>query len=102
MKNAGFEVVLRDSVVIGETYEEYYHFVESENPDLIMFEVATPSIYNDLKIRCCCLFRRYSMEKNLRLFPTLSIEVWMESARQKESVSCRCLSFLGRTETHCL
>lgn len=50
LKNAGFEVILRDSIVIGETYEEYYRFVEEVKPDFIMLEVSTPSMPNDLQI----------------------------------------------------
>ena len=50
LKKAGFNVVIRDSIVIGETYESYYCFIEQEKPELILLEVSTPSIENDLMI----------------------------------------------------
>ncbi|WP_026522994.1 B12-binding domain-containing radical SAM protein [Butyrivibrio sp. VCB2001] len=50
LKKNGFLVNVRDSIAIGEYYDYFYSYVEECNPDLIMLEVATPSIYNDLEV----------------------------------------------------
>lgn len=50
LKREGFDVVLRDSIVLGETYESYFRFVQNEAPDIVFLETSTPSINNDLSI----------------------------------------------------
>ena len=50
LKEAGFDVIIRDSITLGESYEEYYEFLRKVNPDYLMLETATPSITNDLSI----------------------------------------------------
>lgn len=50
LKKEGFDVILRDSIILGETYEDYYRFVRNESSDIIFLETSTPSIDNDLSI----------------------------------------------------
>ena len=50
LKDHGYDVCIRDSIVLGESYDSFYDYVEKEAPDIILLEVATPSIYNDLQI----------------------------------------------------
>ena len=38
------------SIVTGESYKDYFSYVECEKPDYLLLEVATPSINNDLEI----------------------------------------------------
>ncbi len=50
LKQNDYDVCIRDSIVIGESYDSFYDYVESEAPDIVLLEIATPSIYNDLEV----------------------------------------------------
>ncbi len=49
-KRNGFDVRVRDSIAMGESYDEFYNFVKEFMPDVVIVETSTPSLYNDLKI----------------------------------------------------
>ncbi len=49
-KNAGAEVVLRDSIVRRESYKSYYDFVVAGKFDFLFIESATPSWPHDQKV----------------------------------------------------
>ncbi|GAB6039374.1 hypothetical protein JCM17961_00470 [Endothiovibrio diazotrophicus] len=49
-KRRGMVAVVRDSVGMGERYDDYYRFVESFAPDAVVMETSTPSLGNDLEI----------------------------------------------------
>lgn len=65
LKEAGFDAIIHDSIVLGESYEEFYEFVQLTDPDLILSEISSPSIYNDLEIA----------RKIKRLLPDVKIAV---------------------------
>ncbi len=44
------EVVFRDSIESGDTFNKFYDFLIRETPDLILLETSTPSLKNDLDI----------------------------------------------------
>ncbi len=44
------EVIFRDSIESGDTYESYYAIIKDEMPDIILLETSTPSLKNDLSI----------------------------------------------------
>ena len=50
LKQKGYEVVIHDSIALGETYSQFYEYIADVKPDLVFFEVSTPSINNDLEI----------------------------------------------------
>ena len=50
IRQEGFDVVLRDSISMGETYASYYAFVEDCRPDVILLETSTPAVNADLRI----------------------------------------------------
>ncbi len=50
LKKARFDVVLHDSIVIGETYDDYYRFMALQRPDVLLMETSTPSIQNDIGV----------------------------------------------------
>lgn len=46
----GFTSRVRDSVALGESYEQFYAAVDDFAPDVVVLETATPSIVNDLEV----------------------------------------------------
>lgn len=46
----GIESRVRDSVALGESYEQFYAAVDDFAPDVVVLETATPSIVNDLEV----------------------------------------------------
>ncbi|MZP29449.1 radical SAM protein [Heliobacterium undosum] len=48
LKAAGFEVAFRDSIALGESYDDFYAFARSFRPDLVVVETSTPSVNHDL------------------------------------------------------
>lgn len=49
-RREGFDTLLRDSIAMGETYENFYQYVEASAPDLVVIETSTPTLRNDLQI----------------------------------------------------
>jgi len=49
LERAGFEAALTDAVAEGLSDEEFYRRLAASAPDLVLFEVSTPSIFTDLK-----------------------------------------------------
>lgn len=49
-KQRGFEAYVRDSIALGETYDNFYGFVNSYNPDVIVIETASATLKHDLAI----------------------------------------------------
>ncbi len=49
-KNEGLEVCVRDSIVLGETYDDFYAAFKDYSPDFYVMETATPCLGNDLDI----------------------------------------------------
>ncbi|WP_328597363.1 B12-binding domain-containing radical SAM protein [Heliobacterium mobile] len=50
VRQAGFEACLRDSIGLGESYEDFYAYVREQSPDVIAMETSTPSLRNDLEV----------------------------------------------------
>ncbi|MBN1234275.1 MAG: radical SAM protein [Candidatus Coatesbacteria bacterium] len=50
LENSGFDVLLVDGVAEGMSREDFLGKISSFNPELIVFEVSTPSIQYDLEI----------------------------------------------------
>ncbi len=49
-KKRGFEAETRDSIALGETYENFYEYVFQFRPDFLVIETATATLSHDLKI----------------------------------------------------
>lgn len=49
-KQRGFEAYVRDSIALGETYDNFYSFVDSYNADVIVIETASATLKHDLAI----------------------------------------------------
>lgn len=49
-KQRGFDAYVRDSIALGETYENFYGFVNSYNADVIVIETASATLKHDLAI----------------------------------------------------
>lgn len=49
-KKNGLDAMVRDSIAMGETYDEFYGFIREYQPDILVLETSTPSLNNDLKI----------------------------------------------------
>jgi len=49
-KQHNLEAIARDSIAMGETYQEYYDFITTYAPAVIVMETSTPSLGNDLEI----------------------------------------------------
>ena len=49
-KKNKLEAVARDSIAMGETYEEFYRFIHTYKPGIVVMETSTPSLGNDLEI----------------------------------------------------
>ena len=50
LKKNSFEVKGLDAIAKRMTYEEFYIYIKSYNPDIIFLEVSTPSLNQDLKL----------------------------------------------------
>ncbi|MBM7866708.1 radical SAM protein [Heliobacterium gestii] len=50
LKQAGFTAQVRDSIALGESYEDFYAFVAAFQPDVIVVETSTPSLDHDLTV----------------------------------------------------
>lgn len=50
LENAGFQAKLLDAPARGYTTNQTLREVESFNPDLVVLETSTPSIYNDVEV----------------------------------------------------
>lgn len=49
-KQRGFEAYVRDSIALGETYDNFYDFVNSYNADVIVIETASATLKHDIAI----------------------------------------------------
>lgn len=49
-KKEGINAIIRDSVALGESYEEFYGFVQEYKPRIVLLETTTPSLSNDLAV----------------------------------------------------
>jgi radical SAM superfamily enzyme YgiQ (UPF0313 family) len=49
-KKECFTVKVKDSIALGETYNDFYASITDFNPDVIVMEVSTPSLSNDLQV----------------------------------------------------
>ncbi len=49
-EQAGFDVKLVDAIANEWTHEETYKFVKKLEPDLVVLDTSTPSIYNDIQV----------------------------------------------------
>ncbi len=50
LEKAGFEVRLLDAVAKDFSHEETIRFAKDFNPELVVLDTSTPSIYNDVKV----------------------------------------------------
>ena len=49
-EKTGYEVVLRDSIALSESYQSYFNYLNQFKPDYIVIETATPSWDHDKKV----------------------------------------------------
>lgn len=49
-RQSGLDAEVRDSIAMGESYDEFYDYVYRTNPQVIVMETSTPSLGNDLQI----------------------------------------------------
>lgn len=49
-EKTGYEVVLRDSIALSESYQSYFNYLNQFKPDYIVIETATPSWNHDKKV----------------------------------------------------
>jgi anaerobic magnesium-protoporphyrin IX monomethyl ester cyclase len=50
LKNDGFDARLRDSLALRESIDEFLESISNCAPEIVFFEISTPSLENDLKI----------------------------------------------------